>query len=206
MTCEEALPLLSAHLDGENSPEEEAALQAHLARCAACREILEAYEAIDRGVARPEADPPEALHANVMAQVRRRARPRRRRWLGIAAVAAVLALVIAAGRLPSLDRSRADASESAGPAARALSDAPASEEPSLAVELIDNPAAPAAENIAALQDLTACVQGGQTEYCTDVQTAREVLSDFAEDYTITASPALTEAAPTEPCVIRILAP
>lgn len=203
MTCEEALPLLSAHLDGENTPEDEAALQAHLAQCAACREILEAYEAIDRGVAQPEADPPEALHAGVMAQIRKRPQTRRRRWLGIAAAAAVLALVIAAGRLPSFDRSRADASE---PAARALTDAQAPEEPSLTVELVDDPAAPAAENIAGLQDLTACVQGDETEYWTDAQTARAVLNDCAEAYTVRASADLAEAADDTPCTIRIVAP
>lgn len=32
MNCNDYLPLLSGHLDGENSPEEEQRLQAHLAQ------------------------------------------------------------------------------------------------------------------------------------------------------------------------------
>ena len=34
MNCNDYLSLLSGHLDGENSPEEEQRLQAHLAQCA----------------------------------------------------------------------------------------------------------------------------------------------------------------------------
>lgn len=207
MTCEQALPLLSAHLDGENTPEEEEALQAHLAGCAACRAILSAYEEIDGGVAQLEAAPPAALHENVLAQIRRRPASRRRTWAGIAAAAALLAVVIAAGRLSGLDQGRADASQGGEAAsARALTAAPMTAEPPLMVELIDDPAAPAAENVAGLQDLTACIQGDQTEYWTDAQTARQVLSDCGTRYTVNAPESLAEAEDTAPCTIRIIIP
>ncbi len=41
MDCQHALPLISAHLDGELTPEERAALEAHLADCADCRAATE---------------------------------------------------------------------------------------------------------------------------------------------------------------------
>ena len=53
MTCEDALVLLSGHLDGENSEEEEAQLSAHLRQCPACRELLAAFQAADQGILSP---------------------------------------------------------------------------------------------------------------------------------------------------------
>ena len=50
MTCEDALVLLSGHLDGENSEEEEAQLSTHLRQCPACRELLAAFQAADQGI------------------------------------------------------------------------------------------------------------------------------------------------------------
>ena len=40
MDCEFYYPLLSAHIDGENSEAEEAQLQEHLAVCPHCRALL----------------------------------------------------------------------------------------------------------------------------------------------------------------------
>ena len=51
MNCEEAMELLSGSIDGENTPEEERRLQAHLAECPACRALLEAYRAVDAATA-----------------------------------------------------------------------------------------------------------------------------------------------------------
>src|SRR4051812_5981703 len=47
MTCDEAINLISARMDGEISPEQDAALEGHLATCASCRELAEAMSAQD---------------------------------------------------------------------------------------------------------------------------------------------------------------
>lgn len=105
MTCEEALILISGHLDGENTPEEEAMLQEHLARCADCRRILEAYTAADAGLLDLSEDPPEELHQRIMDAVAAEPKlvSRRRRFrpaaLGLAAAAA-LALALGLNYLP----------------------------------------------------------------------------------------------------------
>lgn len=94
MNCDDALLLLSGHLDGSNTPEEEAALQAHLSECEACNEMLRAYEEADAGISSLKEPAPAALCADVMAQIKRETvKKRRRPWYGIA-IAAALTLVI----------------------------------------------------------------------------------------------------------------
>ena len=76
VTCEDALALLSGHLDGENTQEEEQALLAHLEVCDECRALLEAFEEADAGVLALEAEPPRELRGQIMEKVRREsARP-----------------------------------------------------------------------------------------------------------------------------------
>lgn len=97
MKCEEALLLISGHLDRENTAEEETALQAHLNGCKECRERLMAFEKTDRKLASLSACAPEGLCADIMAQIKKEAAKKKRRpWYSIA-VAAALALVIGAG-------------------------------------------------------------------------------------------------------------
>lgn len=116
MNCEQALELLSGHLDGQNTPEEELTLQAHLAECAACRALLEAFTAVDQGVAQLEAEPPEALLTGVMARIEADGAAvtpmkKRRFFFGpgtaVAAVAAVLLLVLGTGSLKNLQLGQA---------------------------------------------------------------------------------------------------
>ena len=102
MKCEDALLLISGHIDHENTAEEEAQLQLHLDNCEACRAILQAFEEMDGGLVLLEEEPPADLHRNVMNMIREeRAAPkkRNRRWFGIA-VAAAFAVVIGASALP----------------------------------------------------------------------------------------------------------
>lgn len=102
MTCEDALILISGHLDQENTPEEEAQLQSHLAQCAQCRELLETFREIDSGVADLEEEVPAGLRQDVMAAIRKEAAPRkhvkRKSRMGLA-VAAALLLVVGAASL-----------------------------------------------------------------------------------------------------------
>lgn len=203
MTCEEAMPLLSAYLDGETTPEERAAIAAHLADCASCRAILEEYRKIDEAIASLEATPPASLRERVMREIQKRPSHRRRTWAAVVAAAAVLAVAIAVGGLPGLEQGRAAVT---GPAAaRALSEEPEASAP-LLVELTDDPNAPAAETLPALQDLTACVQGEMVEYWTDAATAREILTACEGRYQVNAPEALAKAAGEAPCTIRIVQP
>ena len=100
MTCEEALVLLSGHLDGTNTKEEAAQLREHLDVCAACRDLLEAFQEADQGLLELKAEAPEQLCENVMQAIRVEAKPKKmaRRWRSLA-IAAGLLLVIGFGAM-----------------------------------------------------------------------------------------------------------
>lgn len=109
MDCEKALELMSAELDGMCTEQERAALQAHLEACADCRETYWQLHALDEALQDAELEPPQALHDNVMRQIRKEKKPARRVWLPAAAIAAAAALVLLAGQagilsLPGFDR------------------------------------------------------------------------------------------------------
>ena len=109
MDCEKALELMSAELDGMCTEQERAALQAHLEACADCRETYRQLRAMDEALQDAELEPPQALHDNVMQQIRKEKKPARRVWLPAAAIAAAAALVLLAGQagilsLPGFDR------------------------------------------------------------------------------------------------------
>ena len=99
MNCNDYLPLLSGHLDGENSPEEEQRLQAHLAQCANCRARLQAFERGDRLLRADTAVPPAGLTASILAAAAKTPqrpvkKPRRAYWGGFATGLAAAALVV----------------------------------------------------------------------------------------------------------------
>lgn len=131
MNCEEALELISGHLDGENTEAEEAALRAHLEGCPACRAALDDYGALDLALADLEAEPPAALAQGVLTRAAAEKSAAGRRWRrygGAAlAAAAVIALVLTTSRLPSLQKGRASTVEPAAePAVQSDVPAPAS--------------------------------------------------------------------------------
>lgn len=102
MNCEEALVLLSGHLDGQNSEEEAARLQDHLAQCPDCRRLMEDLKALDAGLLSLEEEPPTDLCESVMEAIRQEApvRKKKRRWVWpTTAAAAVLILLAGAGTL-----------------------------------------------------------------------------------------------------------
>lgn len=108
MNCELYYSLLSGHIDGVNTEEEEAKLQEHLAVCPACRTLLQELEQTDALLAQTPA-PPADLTARIMKQI-----PKKRRRRGLLyfaapaatlATAAVLALaVFGAWNLPVFAR------------------------------------------------------------------------------------------------------
>ena len=103
-TCDQALELLSARLDGALTPEEEAGLEEHLAQCPECRALAaDLAELHDAMPGLYQAPPPE-LKERVMAQIRaenapisldevRKKRSGRKTWRTWGAMAAVMAVV-----------------------------------------------------------------------------------------------------------------
>ncbi len=144
MLCEAAFELISGHIDGVNTPDEEAALQAHLAACEDCRNTLIALTEIELDVRSMQVEPPAALKNNIMQAIHAEASEKEkklpagkpRRWLkslyAVGAVAALLALVLGTGivKLPGLGASYAK------PEAAQMAQAPA--ETAAAEELYDS--------------------------------------------------------------------
>ena len=107
MICEEALLLMSARLDGELTPDEEAALAEHLAVCPACAELMESMRGLDTQLATLREPAPEGLKKGVLYRIDQatgKARPARRGWFGpgaaLGAVAAVLVLLVGLRVIP----------------------------------------------------------------------------------------------------------
>lgn len=98
MNCENALELMNRELDEALTPEEAAALQAHLDACPDCRETRRQLHELDALLQESELDPPAALHDGVMQAIRQEKKQRSRRaWVPAAAIAAAAALVLLAG-------------------------------------------------------------------------------------------------------------
>ena len=98
--CKEYQELISRMLDGELSEAETARLHAHISECGDCRRMLDAFNMLHDTMAEDLEEPPEALAASVMEQIRRepvsietakKKRPHIGRW---AALAACLAIVV----------------------------------------------------------------------------------------------------------------
>lgn len=99
MNCENALELMNRELDEALTPEEAAALQAHLDACPDCRETRRQLHELDALLQESELKPPAALHDGVMQAIRQEKKQRSRRaWVPAAAIAAAAALVLLAGR------------------------------------------------------------------------------------------------------------
>ena len=99
MNCENALELMNRELDEALTPEEAAALQAHLDACPDCRETRRQLHELDALLQESELEPPAALHDGVMQAIRQEKKQKpRRAWVPAAAIAAAAALVLLAGR------------------------------------------------------------------------------------------------------------
>lgn len=98
MNCENALELMNRELNEALTPEESAALQAHLDACPDCRETRRQLHELDALLQKSELEPPAALHDGVMQAIRQEKKQRSRRaWVPAAAIAAAAALVLLAG-------------------------------------------------------------------------------------------------------------
>ncbi len=116
MLCEDYLVLISAHLDGATSEDEEQQLQAHLRLCPDCRARLESYAAMDAALSAEDALPPPDLQQRIMQAVEAAPRSSRRRRIrialgsGLAAAACLTALLVS---LPTLRQRSLDAADNA---------------------------------------------------------------------------------------------
>lgn len=111
MTCETAVELISAKLDGELTAEEMTQLDDHLAQCSTCRALLEELTAIHAACGGLDAAPPPELRDSILQNLPAQETPAAgkrgkvvpihwRRWTAMAASFAVVAL--AAWHLPQL--------------------------------------------------------------------------------------------------------
>ena len=102
MTCEDALLLLSGHLDQCNTDEETCVLQEHLRQCEHCRALLQELERQDKKLKELWAEQPQHIRENVMNQIKPETtvrKQKKRAWFSIAAAAAMLALLSGVGFL-----------------------------------------------------------------------------------------------------------
>ena len=100
LSCDEALELISAGVDGELTAEETRILEEHLDHCQACRALLEELRSIHEEMSGLNVPAPAGLAEGVMERVRaekvvpmkpvRSARERWRTWAASAAVFSVL--------------------------------------------------------------------------------------------------------------------
>lgn len=103
LNCDQALELISAKVDDALTAEESAALEEHLAACAACRDLLADLEVLHQELPGLAAQPPADLKDHVMAAVHQskvtpfQSRKTQWRWRSLASLAAVLVLVVVGG-------------------------------------------------------------------------------------------------------------
>lgn len=107
MNCEAARAAIEAHFALDEAPVDEAAVQAHLATCAACRELWERLARVEAVLSHGGLGPAreDALEAKLLARLGAAApaasapTPSRRAWVLVAAAAAVLVVALAVPRL-----------------------------------------------------------------------------------------------------------
>ena len=111
-SCSEYQELISRLLDEDLSADEQAELERHVSGCAECRAMLDAFRSLSGALAEDLEEVPAGLHESIMADARREALRRRqapkrvRRFLAMAACAA-LVILAAAANLPKLQHDAA---------------------------------------------------------------------------------------------------
>ena len=137
-TCEDYIADMNLSIDGLLTPEEEQALQAHLAVCPKCRSLYQSYRDIQAAIDEAEVEPPKGLTHSIMTQIHQekvrhspKATLKRMRFTLVAAVLALV--VIAAGKyIGTPHGNTAASSTSEAAAAEAANEAAANPEAALA--------------------------------------------------------------------------
>lgn len=155
-SCQEVQELISCLIDGELNEAQQRDVERHIATCAECRAMAEAFRAVSQTIADDRETPDARLHETIMADVRREALRRRRapkRARSLLALAACAALVIlAAANLPRMGSAQAPMTAASGAAGTAeesvlFDAAPAEAVPAEAAEpAADVPAAAASDS------------------------------------------------------------
>ncbi len=102
MTCEQVSELLTAHLDGELSPAEQAAVETHLAGCPSCQARADALRtAIGALATLPALEPSAGFEARVLSALGK-PRANRPHWARRVAVVVVSCGAVAAAVLVAL--------------------------------------------------------------------------------------------------------
>ena len=156
-TCEDYIADMNLSIDGLLTPEEEQALQAHLAVCPKCRSLYQSYQDIQAAIDEAEVEPPKGLAHSVMTQIHQekvrhspKATLKRMRFTLVAAVLALV--VIAAGKYIGTPHGNTAASSTPETAAaEAPAEAAANPEAALAAPP-EEAAGAAAENATAAAD------------------------------------------------------
>lgn len=111
ISCDRALELISERLDAPLSPEDQRALEEHLAVCADCRALLADFEEMERVLPTMNAPVPPDFTQSVLDRVKAEkvvdlsaARTARRPWRQWAATAAVFAVVLLGAGALGLDQ------------------------------------------------------------------------------------------------------
>lgn len=100
LSCDEALELISARLDGPLSGEETDRLEEHLSACPACRTLSAELSVLRQELPDLAVPAPAGLKEGVMEQIRAskvtpfQGKKRQWRWRSLASMAAVLALIV----------------------------------------------------------------------------------------------------------------
>lgn len=137
-TCEDYIADMNLSIDGLLTPEEEQALQAHLAVCPKCRSLYQSYRDIQTAIDEAEVEPPKGLTHSVMTQIHQekvrhspKATLKRMRFTLVAAVLALV--VVAAGKYIGTPHGNTAASSTPeAAAAEAANEAAANPEAALA--------------------------------------------------------------------------
>lgn len=111
MNCSDYLELISGHIDGVNTAEEEALLHAHLAECPDCWNLLAAYEQIDDNTSELSVTAPAGLKDSIMREISKAPAKKKtsRAWTGVLVsagmVAAAAGIVFGVGAIRGPDKS-----------------------------------------------------------------------------------------------------